>query len=269
MGNADVIGMMIVAIIVSTLELGVMMKVQKIMNVSEINDTWINGMKSVFFTIVFIVLAWTVSSFCKSLGTANFVVGALVAAEFPAWILPTAVFCIAGLMAFATGSSWGTMALVLPLAMPAAVGLGAGFSATLGAVLTGATLGDHISPISESVVMSSMSSACDHMDHVTTQWPYAITVCVISIICGFIPAGLGLPVWISLIAGLAAGWLVDLREGIRLGKYTQAAYETIRAVIPTLGPGRIVYDDIREAYELIRSEKLLERVEALDKAAQV
>lgn len=208
MGNADVIGMMIVAIIVSTLELGVMMKVQKIMNVSEINDTWINGMKSVFFTIVFIVLAWTVSSFCKSLGTANFVVGALVAAEFPAWILPTAVFCIAGLMAFATGSSWGTMALVLPLAMPAAVGLGAGFSATLGAVLTGATLGDHISPISESVVMSSMSSACDHMDHVTTQWPYAITVCVISIICGFIPAGLGLPVWISLIAGLVAGWLV-------------------------------------------------------------
>ena len=68
---------------------------------------------------------------------------------------------------------------------------------------------------------------------------------------------------------LYAAQAVDLRGDIRLGRYTRAAYETIRSVIPTLGPGRIVYDDIRESYELIRSEKLLERVEALDKAAQV
>ena len=78
----------------------------------------------------------------------------------------------------------------------------------MGAVLTGATLGDHISPISESVVMSSMSSACDHLDHVTTQWPYAIAVCIISVVCGFIPAGLGVPVWISLAVGLVVAWLV-------------------------------------------------------------
>lgn len=207
MGNANVIGMMTVAIFASTFVLGIMMVAQKIMNVSDVVDTWTNGMKSVFFTIVFIVLAWMVSSFCKSLGTANFVVGALVAANFPAWILPTAVFAIAGIMAFATGSSWGTMALVLPLAMPAAVGLGASFAAVLGGVLTGATLGDHISPISESVVMSSMSASCDHLDHVTTQWPYAITVCVISVVCGFIPAGLGVPVGISLIAGLVVSFL--------------------------------------------------------------
>ena len=208
MGKADVIGMMTVGIFVSTFVLGIMMVIQKIMNVTDVVDTWTNGMKSVFFTIVFIVLAWMVSSFCKELGTANFVVGALVAANFPAWILPTAVFIIAGIMAFATGSSWGTMALVLPLAMPAAVGLGAPFSAVLGGVLTGATLGDHISPISESVVMSSMSSSCDHLDHVTTQLPYALTVCAISIVCGFIPAGLGVPVSISLLAGLAATFLV-------------------------------------------------------------
>ena len=208
MGKADVIGMMTVGIFVSTFVLGIMMVIQKIMNVTDVVDTWTNGMKSVFFTIVFIVLAWMVSSFCKELGTANFVVGALVAANFPAWILPTAVFIIAGIMAFATGSSWGTMALVLPLAMPAAVGLGAPFSAVLGGVLTGATLGDHISPISESVVMSSMSSSCDHLDHVTTQLPYALTVCAISIVCGFIPAGLGVPVSISLLAGLAVTFLV-------------------------------------------------------------
>ena len=208
MGNADVIGMMTVAIITSTFVIGVMMWAQKIMNVSDIVDTWIGGMKGVYFTIVFIVLAWTVADFCDLLGTADFVVGALVEAAFPSWMLPAAVFVIAGCMAFATGSSWGTMALVLPLAMPAAVGLDANFAATLGGVLTGATMGDHISPISESVVMSSMSSSCDHMDHVTTQVPYALTAAVISIICGFIPAGMGVPVWISLIAGLVVAWIV-------------------------------------------------------------
>ena len=208
MGNANVIGMMIVAIVFASIVLGCMMKFQKIMNVTDIMNSWTDGMKAVYFTIVFIVLAWTISSFCKALGTANFVVGALVAANFPAWILPTAVFAISGLMAFATGSSWGTMALVLPLAMPAAVGLEANFYAVLGAVLTGATLGDHISPISESVVMSSMSSSCDHMDHVTTQWPYAFTVCAIAIICGFIPAGLGVPVGICLVVALVVAFLV-------------------------------------------------------------
>jgi len=207
MGSADVINMMIVSVTFSTIVLGVMMFFQKIMNVTEITDAWTNGIKAILFTLIFIVLAWAIAAFCKSLGTANFIVGALVAAEFPAWILPSAVFVIAGAIAFATGSSWGTMALVLPLALPAAVGLDANFSATLGGVLTGATLGDHISPISESVVMSSMSAAVDHMDHVLTQFPYAFVCCGIAIVFGFIPAGFGVPVWISLAAGAVASVL--------------------------------------------------------------
>ena len=223
MGAADVINMMSVAIVVATMVLGVMMRIQKIMNVTQITDVWVNGMKAILFTIVFIVLAWTVAGFCKSLGTANYVVGALVASNFPAWILPSAVFIIAGTIAFATGSSWGTMALVLPLALPAAVGLDANFAATLGGVLTGATFGDHVSPISESVVMSSMSAACDHMDHVMTQVPYALTVCVISLIFGFIPAGLGIPVWMSIAAGTAA-CLVFIRFVGKKTDYAVSSY---------------------------------------------
>ena len=222
MGSADVINMMIVAIMTSTIVLAVLMKTQKIMNVTEITDTWTNGMKAILFTIVFIVLAWTVAGFCSSLGTAKFVVGALVESSFPAWLVPSAVFCIAGVIAFATGSSWGTMALVLPLALPAAVGLDANFAATLGGVLTGATLGDHVSPISESVVMSSMSAACDHMDHVTTQWVYAIVCCVIAIVFGFIPAGMGVPVWISLIVGCVAAVVFVRIVGKRIDDGTPA-----------------------------------------------
>ena len=204
MGSADVINMMIAGITMSTIVLGIMVVAQKILDVKQVMDVWTDGMKAILFTIVFIVLAWTIASFCKSLGTANYVVNILVASHFPAWLLPTAVFLISGAIAFATGSSWGTMALVLPLALPASVGLDANFAATLGGVLTGATLGDHISPISESVVMSSMSAACDHMDHVVTQIPCAVLACAISIIFGFIPAGLGIPVWVSLLCGTAA-----------------------------------------------------------------
>lgn len=206
--SASTLWMMTVGVLAATIILGIMMLAQKMMTFSEINDTWIGGMKSLVFTIVFMVLAWTLANVCKSLGTANYIVTALVESNFPGWTLPTIVFIISGLMGFATGSSWGTMALVMPLAIPAAAGLGAPVLATIGAVFTASTMGDHISPISESVVLSSMASGVDHMDHCMTQLPYALTAAGVAIICGCIPAGLGVPGWISVVAGLAACWLI-------------------------------------------------------------
>ncbi len=208
MGNADVLGMLICGVVFATGLAGVMLWFQKIMSLQEINDAWTTGMKAIIFTIAFIVLAWAVAGVCKELGTANYIVGLMVKANFPAWLLPVSVFIISGLVAFSTGSSWGTMALVLPLALPAAQAIDANIIASLGAVLTGATMGDHCSPISESVVLSSMSAACDHMDHVLTQLPYALTAAGIAVVCGFIPAGLGVPVWISLLAGVVVTWVV-------------------------------------------------------------
>lgn len=208
MGNADVLGMLICGVVFATALCGIMLWVQKIMTVTEITDAWTTGMKAIIFTIAFIVLAWAVAGVCKELGTANFIVGLMVQANFPAWALPVSIFIIACLISFATGSSWGTMALVMPLALPAAQAIDANLIAALGAVLTGATFGDHCSPISESVVLSSMSAACDHMDHVMTQIPYALTAAGISMALGFIPAGFGVPVWLCLILGLAAAWLI-------------------------------------------------------------
>ena len=123
-------------------------------------------------------------------------------------LLPTAVFLIAGAMAFSTGTSWGTMAILTPLSIGLALRLdaeggpdGAIALATCGSVLAGAIFGDHCSPISDTTVLSSRASGCDHVAHVRTQMPYAMVVGVVCIIGGTIPAAFGVSPWISLVLG--------------------------------------------------------------------
>tara|TARA_R110002049_G_scaffold2750_8_gene22143 strand:+ start:52200 stop:53807 length:1608 start_codon:yes stop_codon:yes gene_type:complete len=127
-------------------------------------------------------------------------------------MLPTVVFVIAGAIAFATGTSWGTMAILTPLSIALALGLdpvsdhgggpaGAIALATCGSVLAGAIFGDHCSPISDTTVLSSRASGCDHVGHVRTQMPYALSVAVICVATGTIPAAIGLSPWISLVIG--------------------------------------------------------------------
>jgi Na+/H+ antiporter NhaC len=130
-------------------------------------------------------------------------------------VLPSIVFVLAALTAFSTGTSWGTMGILIPLAVPTAYGVAtaAGFDAgaahtillgTVSSVLAGAIFGDHCSPISDTTVLSSMSSACDHVDHVRTQLPYALLVAAVAILLGYLPGGFGVPPWLCLLAGAAA-----------------------------------------------------------------
>lgn len=125
------------------------------------------------------------------------------------WLLPTVVFLLAAFVSFATGSSWGTMGILVPVVIPATVSLmqaeGVNLSpdhplllGSLGSVLAGAIFGDHCSPISDTTVLSSQASGCDHIAHVRTQLPYAVTVAAVSIVCGTLPLGFGLPVWLLL-----------------------------------------------------------------------
>jgi len=104
------------------------------------------------------------------------------------------------IIAFSTGTSWGTMAILMPLAIPLAHELGGAdmhlIYATLGSVLTGSIFGDHCSPISDTTILSSMASASDHIDHVKTQMPYALTTAAVAAAVGYIPAGFGLSPWI-------------------------------------------------------------------------
>lgn len=138
-----------------------------------------------------------------------------------AW-MPTIVFVLAGFVAFSTGTSWGTMGIVMPLVIPLAYSALAAQNTdvspndpvllgVIGAVLAGAIFGDHCSPISDTTVLSSQASGCDHIAHVRTQLPYALLVGVISIVCGTIPIGFGISVWFALPLGigvmLASLWI--------------------------------------------------------------
>jgi Na+/H+ antiporter NhaC len=168
------------------------------------------GLRASLLPLAILVLAWSLKSTCDALETGVFLVDAVGETLSPAWF-PALVFVLAGLTAFATGTSWGTMAILIPTAGPMAFDLdGARYGLTtmmtLGAVLDGAILGDHCSPISDTTIMSSISSACDHLHHVTTQIPYSLTVGAAALFAGYLPAAGGLPAATGLLIG--AGLLV-------------------------------------------------------------
>jgi Na+/H+ antiporter NhaC len=111
-------------------------------------------------------------------------------------------------IAFTIGSSWGTVAIVMPLAIPLAYNIASPMLPAIGAVLTAAVMGDHCSPISDTTIMSSTASAVDHMDHVTTQLPYALTVGAVAALFGFLPAGFGVSPIITLPIGVIVLYLI-------------------------------------------------------------
>jgi Na+/H+ antiporter NhaC len=125
----------------------------------------------------------------------------------PVVLLPATVFLVAAAISFATGTSWGTMAILTPLAVPLALGAKIGdpgiIAATVAAILGGAVFGDHCSPISDTTIMSSMASSCDHVDHVRTQLPYAFFGGSVAVFVGYLPgAAFGIPPWLLLCVGV-------------------------------------------------------------------
>ena len=173
---------------------------KKIFTFSEAVEVWVNGMKGLIITGVILILAWSLSSVIKELGTAAFLVK-MLSNSVPQFLLPSIIFILGAVISFATGTAYGTMGILMPLAIPLSYSISpeAGYVIiSTSAVLTGAIFGDHCSPISDTTIMSSMGAGCNHIDHVKTQMPYALTVAAVTIICGYIPAGLGLPVWIVL-----------------------------------------------------------------------
>ncbi len=174
---------------------------QKILTLGEAIDTWVNGMKSLIITGVILLLAWSLSGVIKELGTAQFLV-IVLSKRLPAFILPSIIFIIASIISFATGTSYGTMGILMPLAIPLAYGLNPAshtyMVGAISAVLTGAIFGDHCSPISDTTILSSMGSSCDHIDHVKTQLYYALVVAAVAVLGGYIPVGLGAPIYLVL-----------------------------------------------------------------------
>ena len=191
----------------------VMAVVQAILSVRSSLEATVTGFKSMFMAFVVLTLAWSLGQVCTDLETALFLKSA-VGPNMPPSMLPTAVFLVAAAVSFATGTSWGTMAILTPLAVPLALvsstedpGI---LAASVAAILGGSVFGDHCSPISDTTILSSMASGCDHVDHVRTQLPYALLAAGVAVLIGYLPyAVAGVPPWMLLIVGpvVIAGWV--------------------------------------------------------------
>ena len=168
-------------------------------------EAWMSGMRSMLFAAVILILAWSLGGVCRDLDTASFLIGAVGDWIAPAWI-PATVFIMAALVSFATGTSWGTMAILFPLVVPLAHQIVPGnetiLFGTVSSILAGSVWGDHCSPISDTTVLSSMATSCDHMDHVRTQLPYALFIGGVSLLCAELPVAAGwYGPWVGLLVG--------------------------------------------------------------------
>lgn len=184
---------------------------QRILSLAEAMHAWLAGVKSMVIAIVVLLFAWSLGAVCADLHTAEFLTHALAGALSPR-LLPVLVFLIACAISFATGTSYGTMAILMPLVIPIGhrLALEAGFNpadqhlilvGVVSSVLAGAVFGDHCSPISDTTIMSSMAAACDHVDHVRTQLPYALLVALVGMLLGDIPTAYGMSPLLTLIGG--------------------------------------------------------------------
>ena len=168
-------------------------------------DKWTKGAASMMQVIMILVCAWSISGLTKSMNIGQFLTG-VVQDSIPAALIPAILFLIGVVVSFATGSSWGVWALGMPIALPMANAMGIPLTLAIGAVVSGGLFGDHCSPISDTTIQSSTSACCDHLQHVKTQLPYALTVGISSLI-GFLFAGLVAPVLalpVTLVCIIAA-----------------------------------------------------------------
>lgn len=192
---------------------------QRILSLKESIESLVSGFKTMLTAILILIMAWAIALVTKDMHTADFISGSMLEMSVSPYLVPAITFILAALVSFSTGTSWGTMAILYPLILPASwlIAQDSGFDHdqslaifhnVVSAVLAGSVLGDHCSPISDTTILSSLASSCDHIEHVRTQLPYALSVGVVSIFIGTIPAAFGAPFWITFPAGLVILYLL-------------------------------------------------------------
>ena len=157
-------------------------------SVGELMQIFMTGAGALLPIAVILLLALALGDVAITLGTGTYVAN-LVGENIPSVFLAPLVFLVSAFIAFSVGSSWGTFAIMIPIAVPIATTLGLPVPLLLGAAISGAIFGDHASPISDTTVLASMASATDHIDHVRTQLPYALLAAAIATV-GFLVIGL-------------------------------------------------------------------------------
>lgn len=181
----------------------------RIMNLFNVMNSMVTGFKAMLPALIILTLAWALASTTEELQTAHFLTASLRDAISP-YLIPAVVFILAALISFSTGSSWSTMAILYPIAIPTswAISMANGLAEpeamelllnVISVVLAASVLGDHCSPISDTTILSSLASDCNHIEHVRTQMPYALVVGLISLFCCIAASYLGGGLMLSLI----------------------------------------------------------------------
>jgi Na+/H+ antiporter NhaC len=186
-----------------------------------ISDAIFEGFKMVMFPVAVLSLAWSIGAVSQAMGVGPYIVGIAEGIISPA-MLPAIIFVSAVLISFSIGTSWGTMGILFPVAIPLAHSLGAPLPSAIGAILTGALFGDHCSPISDTTVLSSMFAASDHVDHVNTQIPYALLAGSIATLL-FLASGYGLPA----LPALAIGFVLLVTGAYALSEHADVGRVTV------------------------------------------
>jgi len=200
---------------------------QRIMHLKDTVESIIQGFKTMLTAIIILVLAWSLALITEHMHTADFISRSLIEFNISPYFVPTLTFILGALVAFSTGSSWGTMAILYPLILPASWMIAEKFNLdyesslsifhnVVASVLAGSVLGDHCSPISDTTILSSLASSCNHIDHVRTQLPYALTVGSVAIVAGVLPAAFGVPSYILFPAGILLMILIVKLVGRRI-----------------------------------------------------
>lgn len=218
-GNSDSYKALLWSSLVSCLTAVILTVSQKILTLKKSIDSILNGFKTMFSAIIILIFAWSIALVTRDLHTADFISKIIIDTHLsPIWI-PLITFILSALVSFSTGTSWGTMAILFPLILPAswliAQEYNYEYNASLNifynsvaSVLAGSVLGDHCSPISDTTILSSLASSCSHIDHVRTQLPYAITVGGVAAFVGVLPASLSVPAYITFPLGVIVLYII-------------------------------------------------------------
>jgi Na+/H+ antiporter NhaC len=187
--------------------------IQRIMTLPATMESMVKGFKTMVTAIMILVLAWSLALVTEHMHTADFITNLLLSIDLSPQLIPAITFILAAVVAFSTGSSWGTMAILYPLMLPATWLLSVEnelplddtmiiFYNVVSTVLAGSVLGDHCSPISDTTILSSLATSCNHIDHVRTQLPYALTVGAVAVLIGTLPAAFGISSIITYPLGI-------------------------------------------------------------------
>lgn len=242
-GNSDPYKALMWASFLGAFSAGILTIGQGILSLAETVDSWYIGMRATLYAVIILVMAWALSAITQELQAAEFLVMRF-GADLSPQLLPALTFVLAAVISFAIGSCFGTIGIMMPIVLPLGWGIlqqnglvgGADlhpiYLAVVASVLAGSIWGDHSSPISDTTILSSMSANCDHLEHVRTQMPYALTVGAVALFVGVLPVSYGVPVWLALGASAAVVVGLPYLVGRNVGESLTKQHTTPEAASP-------------------------------------